>query len=143
MPIPQTQQSQIQPQPSSRFTDFSISFGAHPVTGDVVLVTGINDVVQSMMNLVQLNRYEVPYHSEIGSGVTELLFELGDALTADRIQTAIEDVITNFEPRAQLLQVLVTEAIQGGAVGFDVTIVATILNNTNPISVNTFLKRVR
>ncbi len=50
-----------------RFVDFRISFVPHPITGDVVLTKDIQDVVQSCMNLLQLDHYEIPYNSQIGN----------------------------------------------------------------------------
>ena len=55
-----------------------------------------------MRNLVQYGYYEKPFHPEIGSGVRDLLFENMTPLTAQVLSQKIQDVINNFEPRAQL-----------------------------------------
>ena len=41
-----------------------------------------------------------PFHPEIGSGIRDLLFENMTPFTAKTLARKIEDVITNFEPRA-------------------------------------------
>ena len=88
-----------------RYKDLDLDFIPHPVTKD--LVSKINDeaVKRSIRNLVLLNTYEKPFHPEIGSDVRNLLFELATPLTAIRLKKAIEEVIENFEPRAQLLDI--------------------------------------
>ena len=55
-----------------------------------------------MRNLVQYGFYEKPFHPEIGSGVRDLLFENMTPITAQVLSQKIQDVITNFEPRAIL-----------------------------------------
>jgi phage baseplate assembly protein W len=127
--------------PSRQYSDFSISFTPNPITGDVNMVTGYNSVVQSIMNLVQLNHYEKPFHSETGGNIRRLLFEPADNITAGLIANEIEVVINNFEPRASLLGVYVetTSDYQG----YNVTIEFSVLTVTDPISITFFLERLR
>jgi phage baseplate assembly protein W len=132
------------PQPTpqiQRFSDFALSFQPHPVTGDVVMLVGINSVVQSVMNLVQINHFEVPFHPEIGGNVRKLLFENIDPVTANLLSEEIKNVIANFEPRAQVINVLVEENIDSN--GYNVTIQFYVVNNVSPISVSVFLERLR
>ena len=121
-------------------SDFADSLSPHPVTGDLLMVTGVNAVVQSVMNLVQLNHYESPFHPEIGGNVRRLLFELADPTTANLLAQEITDVIENFEPRASQVNVNVQA---NGNQGFDVTIIFTVINNPNPVQIQFFLERLR
>lgn len=121
-------------------SDFADQLAPHPVTGDLIMVTGINSIVQSIQNLVQLNHYESPFHPEIGGNVRRLLFELADATTANLLAQEITDVIQNFEPRAS--QVTVNVQANGNQ-GFDVTIIFTAVSNPNPVQIQFFLERLR
>lgn len=123
------------------YSDFDISFTPHPVTGDVLKVNGMQSVVQSVMNLVQLNHYEVPFHPEIGGNIRKLLFELADPVTANLLSEEIKNLITNFEPRAKVIDVLVESDIDNN--GFNVTIMFFVLSNTQPLTISFFLTRVR
>lgn len=123
------------------YSDVSDTFNAHPVTNDLLLVTGTDSVVQSVMNLVMMNHYDIPFHPEIGGNVTKLLFELADSTTAQLLASEISDVIANFEPRAQI-QTLNVQA-NGILNGFDVTIIFTVSSNPNPVQVSFFLERLR
>jgi phage baseplate assembly protein W len=90
------------------FRDFDLAFAAHPNTKDISIKRNQDAVKQSLKNLILTEFYERPFHSEIGSPVRSLLFELATPLTANSMQRAIIDVITNFEPRVQLLDVSVS-----------------------------------
>lgn len=124
------------------YTDFNIDFVPNPMTGDLTKVTGVNSVVQSIISLISTNHYERPFHPEIGGNVRKLLFELVDAVTANLLSKEIQDVIANFEPRAQVLNVIVqTNNAQDG---YSVTIVFQVAGGiSTPISIQTFLQRLR
>ena len=123
------------------YSDIDINFIPNPISGDVVKKTGYNSVVQSVMNLVQLNAYDKPFHAEISSGVRALLFELPDSVTAQQISQEIKNVIANFEPRATVIGVYVdADTIDDG---YNVTIEFSITGLTDVITVGTFLERVR
>jgi hypothetical protein len=123
------------------FTDFDVSFTPHPVTGDINMVTGTNSVVQSLMNLVQLNSYEKPFHPEISSGIRSLLFEQMDSIVAASLKKEIVILIENFEPRVQIIDVAVSPDYVNNQ--FNVTIEFYVLNNTLPITISAYLQRVR
>jgi len=124
------------------YSDFNVDFIPNPMNGDLVKVTGINSVVQSIMSLVQTNHYERPFHPEIGGNVRKLLFEPCDAVTANLLSQEIHDVLANFEPRAQVLDVIVTS--NNTQDGFAITIVFQVAGGiSTPITINTFLQRLR
>lgn len=124
-----------------QYTDLDLSLTKHPVTGDIAIKTGDNAVITSVRNLILTNFYERPYHPEIGSGVSQMLFENATPLTAQYLKKMIEDVITNFEPRASLTSVVVT--IQPEQNYFEVKIGMFINNNSSPTNLTVFLERTR
>lgn len=134
----------IQPAPVTpvQYSDVSITLNAHPVTGDFLVVTGVQSVVQSIMNLIQTNHYERPFHPEIGGNVNKLLFELADSATAAVLQQEITDVIQNFEPRCDLVQVNVQAQTQP-APGYQVTIIFHVTSNPAQVQIQFFLQRLR
>jgi phage baseplate assembly protein W len=84
------------------FKDFDLAFSAHPNTKDLVKKRDDDAIRQSIKNLILTNYYERPFHSEIGSPVRSLLFELATPLTAHTMRRGILDVIENFEPRVRI-----------------------------------------
>lgn len=126
--------------PLSIYSDFNIAFIPHLQTGDLVMVKGFNSVVQSVMDLCQMNHFDVPFHPEIGGNVRALLFEPADPLTASLLSTEITNTIENFEPRANVQSVDVEVANENG---YNVSITFTVLGNSNPLTVSFFLQRLR
>ena len=84
------------------YKDLNLNFTKHPIKKDITPLTGAAAVKRSVRNLVQYGHFEKPFHPEIGSGVRDLLFENMTPFTANTLARKIEDVITNFEPRALL-----------------------------------------
>ena len=90
-------------QRSSRiYQDLNLDFQTNSATKDIQKITDIEAVKRAVRNLINLNHYEKPFHPEIGSGVRDLLFENMTPITAQVLSQKIQDVITNFEPRAIL-----------------------------------------
>ena len=92
-----------------QFRDLDLYFGRTSGTKDVSVVTDIQAIKRSIRQLVLLNQYEKPFHPEIYGGIVSSLFEPMDPHTAIIIGKQIEDVIINFEPRANLVQVIAQE----------------------------------
>jgi len=90
------------PRSAKIYKDLNLNFSRHPVTKQISVLTDAAAVKRSVRNLVQIGQYEKPFHPEIASGVRDILFENITPFTAQTLARKIEDVITNFEPRALL-----------------------------------------
>ena len=75
------------------FSDFDLNFTAHPVTGDIVLKTDESAIKQSVKNLLLTRNFERPFHSEIGSPIRQLLFDLPGPMFTIMLRKAIIDEI--------------------------------------------------
>lgn len=123
------------------FSDLDFNFTAHPATGDISRRFDENAVKSSVKNLILTANYERPFHSEIGSPIRRLLFELPTPLFALSLKRAITDVITNYEPRVELIDVVVYDQRDDNTV--NVTIEFKIVNTEKPLSVELVLERTR
>ena len=90
---------------SRSFKDISLSFDAHPVTKDLLILKIENAIKRSVRNLVETIPTERFFNSVLGSEVRESLFEFCDFGTASVIQRQIEITIDNFEPRVEDVEV--------------------------------------
>ena len=109
---------------------------------DINKVTDITSVKRSIRNLVLTNHYEKPFHPEIGCGVREILFELMTPITAHLLTRKVEDVITEYEPRAQLVGVKATPDLDRNA--YELTIEFYVLNApTELVDLTVLLERLR
>ena len=94
--------------PLSRgFKDISLSFKRHPITNDLVLLNNTDAIKRAVQNLVRTRVGEVFFNDTIGTRITGSLFELATDDLVEPIQTEIETVITNYEPRVDLKDVIV------------------------------------
>ena len=125
-----------------QYTDLDLFFGRKTSDNDVRKVTDVQAVKRSIRNLVQLNTYEKPFHPEISGGVRELLFENMSPIVAVVIARKIEDVITNFEPRARLVSVRSIPDLDHNA--YEVSVEFYIVNApTELVDLSIMLERLR
>ncbi len=123
------------------FTDLDLNFIANPVTGDVSRKYDEEAIKQSIKNLVGLNHFEKPFHPEIGSQVSALLFEPFSPMLQAMLQRAITNTITNFEPRVDLTGVKV--ALNPDNHTVYVSVQFRIINTESPLTVDFTLQRTR
>lgn len=93
---------------SQGFKDVSATFKINPINNDIIVIKNVNAIARSIRNLVFTVPGEKPFEPTIGSRVSQLLFENLDTLTASAIKSEIENTINSFEPRVNLLNVIVT-----------------------------------
>lgn len=124
-----------------RFIDLDPNFLAHPETGDISVRTNERAIKFAVRALVLTNHYERPFQSEIGSPVRQLLFDLMGPNFNIMMKKVITDVITNHEPRVDVLDVVVNSRPDANSVS--ITIIFRIKNTTKPLDVNIILERTR
>ena len=123
------------------FKDLDLNFTIHPVKKDINKNVGTMAIVNSIKNLILTNHYEKPFHPELGSNVRRLLFDNLDTVTAAAVESEIRTTITNFEPRVNITNIQVTPDTDNN--GFKVYLEFTVINLTQPVTINFFLERIR
>ena len=123
------------------YKDLDLDFGRNTVTNDVNKLTDVEAVKRSVRNLINTNHFERPFHPEIGGNVRALLFENMTQLTALNLQRKIEEVLSNFEPRAKITQIIADPDMDRN--GYRLEIRFYVIGIQNPITVETFLERLR
>ena len=123
------------------YKDLDLDFGRNVVTNDVNKLTGVEAVKRSVRNLIQTNHFERPFHPELGGNVRALLFEPLNMFTAMNIQKEIAEVLTNFEPRAQIIQIQASPNLDTNS--YFVSINFKVLGIPQAITVETMLERLR
>ena len=124
-----------------RYTDINLMFTPHPYSKDILTRKNIDAVKTSIQNLILTKNYERPFHPEIGSQVSNLMFELFIPSTIAALKKSIEDTITKFEPRASIIDINIIDNSEQNAVDIEVTF--SLNNVTSPITVLTTINRVR
>jgi phage baseplate assembly protein W len=128
--------------PTTRYRDLDLFFVSKKETKDVNIITDIIAVKRSVRNLILMNHYEKPFHPEIGSGVRDILFENMSPISSFVLSKKIEDVIENFEPRAQLIGVRVNPNLDKNA--YEVTVEFFVVNApTEVVTQDLILEAIR
>ena len=127
---------------SSRiFKDLNLDFQQNTATKDIQKITDIEAVKRSVRNLINTNHYEKPFHPEIGSNLRAMLFELMTPQMNHVITKQIENLINNYEPRCNLVQVFTQPMFDRN--GYSVQISFMVNNHQDPVTVESFLERLR
>ena len=92
---------------SRSFKDLSVGFTRNANTKDVAIVKNDNAIKQAVKNLILTVPGEKPFQPEIGSRISELLFEPLDPFTSDSIKQEVINTISQYEPRVRIVNVFV------------------------------------
>jgi phage baseplate assembly protein W len=123
------------------FSDLNLTFGAHPATGDVLKRYDEDAVKNSIRHLILTKNFERPFHPELGCQVYNLMFENYTAITSELARRTIEAVLTAYEPRAKIIDIRLDPSEDNNEMS--ITVEFMIINSDRPLTVTTFLNRVR
>ena len=110
------------------YKDLDLNFGRNPVNNDVNKLSDVEAVKRSVRNLIQTSHFERP-------------FEPMTPLTALNLQRKVNEVLDNWEPRIKLVQILARPDIDRNS--YHLTIMFYVIGSMEPITVETFLERLR
>ena len=110
---------------SRGFKDISMSFEVNPINDDLISVKNRTAIARSIRNLVLIVPGERFFNPDLGSRITEILFDTLDELSASSIRDEIEETIIKYEPRVKLDNVQVKPNYDNNE--FDVTITYDII----------------
>ena len=123
------------------YSDLNLSFTKNPATKDVAKLFDVQAIKRAVKNIILTNKYERPFNSDFGCNLRGFLFENMTepmmVLIKDRVAMAIE----KYEPRVSVEDVVVREDETNN--GIDIMVSLLIKGVEAPISVSTFLQRVR
>ena len=126
---------------SKIYKDLNLGFEQNTATKDIQKITDIEAVKRSVRNLINTNHYEKPFHPEIGSNLRAMLFELMSPQMNHLISKQIENLINNYEPRCNLVQVFTQPRLDRN--GYSVQISFRVQNHPDEVIVESFLERLR
>jgi phage baseplate assembly protein W len=92
---------------SRAFKDISLSFSRHPVTNDIVVLKNEDAIKKSVVNLCRTKLNERFFNELLGTRIENSLFDLNNDDIASVLETEIETLLENYEPRITLNDVSV------------------------------------
>ena len=87
---------------SRTFKDISLSFSRHPVTNDLVSLRNEDAVKRSVINLCRTKLNERFFNELLGTRIEDSLFDLNNDDIEAVLETEIETLLENYEPRITL-----------------------------------------
>ena len=123
------------------YRDVDLNFGRNTVTNDVNTLTDADAVKKAVINLIQTNHYERPFHPELGSDLRNMMFENMTPISAMGLKKKILEVIARYEPRVSVTQILVEPNIETNSYLCEIDF--SILGIKTPQKVRTSLDRAQ
>lgn len=114
------------------YSDIDLKFRVIPNSGDIALKKDILAVKQSVINILMTNRGEKVFDSDFGGSLREYLFENYDTITSAAIKSRITTTLLNYEPRVEIIDLIVTDLTERNALNIMLE-----LNITSPEEVST------
>ena len=110
---------------SRGFKDISMSFEVNPINNDIIGVKNDTAIARSIRNLIFTVPGERFFNENLGSKVSQVLFDTVDDISASAIRDEIEETIIKYEPRVKIKDIRVKPDFDNHT--FDVTIVYDIV----------------
>lgn len=123
------------------YADMFNNFDIHPNKLDLVLHSNEDAVMRSIKNILLTNRSEKFFNPTFGSDIKSILFENFSPQAETMLREYVKIAIQNFEPRANLIDVIVSALIDQNA--YVVTVIFSVINRSEPIKLELLLDRVR
>ena len=123
------------------YSDLNLNFNKNPATKDIAKLKDVEAVKRSVRNLILTNRFESPFHPEIGSDIRALLFENMTPTIQTLLTDRIRDVLDTYEPIAILSDVIVVGDMDKNQYGVTIKFYVREVPGTQIVS--EFLQRLR
>jgi len=123
------------------FSDFLSDFSPNPHTKDLVKITNEKSVINSIKKILKTNNFEVPYAAYFGANIYSYLFEPFTPITEMELKNEIRFAIQNFEPRCNIIDIVVNGYPDENAI--EITLTFSLINSSTPVTITTTLTRVR
>jgi len=123
------------------YSDFFIDLDMHPVSKDVAKRNNENAIRDSIRNLLLTDAGERPFQPRLGGNIRAMLFSNMTPQTIISMREKVRETITEYEPRANLIDVIVNPDYDRNHV--NVTVVFNVINRQEPITLDVIITRVR
>jgi len=120
--------------------DIDLAFKPRP-SGEIFKKTDAAAVKQAVKNLLLTSRNEKPFQPNFGANLNSALFALDTEYDPEYISGLIKDAITNYEPRARVLNLSINPSPDYNSLDVEVTF--QVVNTTEIVSIELTIARLR
>lgn len=126
---------------SLTYSDLYSNFNYDLVKKDLLYLENEESIKNSIKNILLTDKGERFFNPTFGSDVKKMLFENFSSATEQIIRDLVKTCIKNFEPRANVIDVKVEEYLDQNSISL--TILFSVINKTEPVTLEFTLDRVR
>lgn len=126
---------------SSNYKDIDLTFKAKGTSGDIFKKENAAAVKQSIKTLLLTNKLEKPFNTDFGGDIQGRLFGLAIDNTASEIKDQVLYTIEKYEPRAEVLDLIVT--LDPDRNSLHVNVEFKVINTGVLVEFSTVIERVR
>jgi phage baseplate assembly protein W len=123
------------------YSDFKKDLSVSPLSNDLALFKNEDAVKESLKNLVLTDRGERLMQPNLGGNIRAALFENMTPAGLKLIEEQIRTTIEIYEPRAEIIDVIVNGNLNDNAI--KVTVKFFVKNQEQPVELDVFLERTR
>ena len=127
---------------SSRlYSDLDLSLTLHPLFHDIMPLTDTDAVINAVKNLIFSNFHERPFRPNLGSNLSNILFEPADIITIIRLKQSILEVLRKNEPRIDSIAAEVIDDSDNNR--YHVNLTFRVISRNVEVDITLFLSRLR
>jgi len=126
---------------SSNYKDIDLFFKAKGTSGDIFKKENAAAVKQAIKTLLLTNKLEKPFNNDFGGDVQGRLFGLAVGSTVSEIKDQILFSIAKYEPRAEVLDLIVT--LDPDRNTLHVNVEFKVVNTGQIVEFSTVIERIR
>lgn len=123
------------------YSDIRKDIDFNPISLDLALHKDEEAVKESIKNLLLTDKGERLMQPLLGGNIRALLFENNTPAIVKLVQEQVRSTITEYEPRAKLLDVIVNSFYDENKI--EITVYFYIISIEQPIELTVFLERIR
>jgi phage baseplate assembly protein W len=123
------------------YSDLDLSLTLHPIFRDIMPLTDTDAVINAVKNLLFTNFHERPFRPNLGSNLSNLLFEPADVITIIRLKQAILTVLQKNEPRIDSIVAEIVDDSDNNR--YHVELSFRVISPNREVDIELFLSRLR
>ena len=127
---------------SSRlYSDLDLSLALHPIFHDIMPLTDTDAVINAVKTLIFTNFHERPFRPNLGSNLSNILFEPADIITIILLRQSILEVLQQNEPRIDSINVEIVDDSNNNR--YHVNLSFRVISPNREVDITLFLSRLR
>lgn len=123
------------------WSDLDLSLKIHPIRKDIIPLRDDAAIKNAVKNLLISNFFERPFQDDLGANLRGLLYEPADVITEIELRDNIREVLTKYEPRISVTNIVIRDNSQANEYG--ITVNFNIKEYDSADSVEIVLRRLR